>query len=138
MAHGHWCLTVDVDEFLIYPFCETRPLRALTDWLDASQIRTFAAMLLDMYPKGADARSALPRRPEPVRDCPVVRQRQLRHHPQPALSATCGFRAARARALFFADEPEERAPALNKIPLVKWDRDYAYVSLHPHAAAARR
>src|SRR5690606_4966848 len=24
-GHGHWCLTVDVDEFLIYPFCETRP-----------------------------------------------------------------------------------------------------------------
>ena len=32
----------------------------------------------------------------------------------------------RARA-FFHDNPE-RAPALNKIPLVKWDRDYAYVS----------
>ena len=29
--------------------------------------------------------------------------------------------------MFFADLPE-RAPALNKIPLVKWDRDYAYVS----------
>ncbi|MCC6518992.1 MAG: glycosyltransferase family 2 protein, partial [Tabrizicola sp.] len=33
-GHGRWCLTVDVDEFLVYPFCETRPLRALTDWLD--------------------------------------------------------------------------------------------------------
>ena len=32
----------------------------------------------------------------------------------------------RAR-MFFHDLPE-RAPALNKIPLVKWDRDYAYVS----------
>ncbi len=32
----------------------------------------------------------------------------------------------RAR-VFFPDDPE-RAPALNKIPLVKWDRRYAYVS----------
>jgi len=40
------------DEFLVYPFCDTRPLRALTDWLDASSIKSFSAMLLDMYPKG--------------------------------------------------------------------------------------
>jgi len=32
----------------------------------------------------------------------------------------------RAR-VFFADAPE-KAPALNKIPLVKWDKRYAYVS----------
>lgn len=51
-AHGHWSLVVDVDEFFVYPFCDTRPLRALTDWLDASSIRSFGAMLVDMYPKG--------------------------------------------------------------------------------------
>lgn len=47
-AHGHWTLVVDPDEFLIYPFCDIRPLRALTDWLDASSIKSFSAMLLDM------------------------------------------------------------------------------------------
>jgi hypothetical protein len=54
MRHGvgHWCLPVDPDELLVYPFCDTRPLRALTDWLDASSVRSFGAMLLDMYPKG--------------------------------------------------------------------------------------
>ena len=35
-AHGHWCVVVDPDEFLIYPFCDTRPIPALTDWLDSS------------------------------------------------------------------------------------------------------
>lgn len=51
-GHDHWTLVVDPDEFLVYPFCDTRPLRALTDWLDASSIKSFSAMLLDMYPKG--------------------------------------------------------------------------------------
>ena len=51
-AHGHWSLVVDPDEFLVYPFCDTRPLRALTDWLDASSIKSFSAMLLDpTFPK---------------------------------------------------------------------------------------
>ena len=51
-AHGHWTLVVDPDELLVYPFCDTRPLHALTDWLDASSIKSFGAMLVDMYPKG--------------------------------------------------------------------------------------
>ena len=44
-AHGHWVLTVDTDEFFVYPFCDTRPIRALADWLDASDVRSFGAML---------------------------------------------------------------------------------------------
>lgn len=125
-AHGHWALTVDPDEFLVYPFCDTRPLRALTDWLDASSIKSFGAMLLDMYPKG-----------------------RLSAHPyqegQNPLDIACWFDSGnytisrnktfgnlwiqggpRAR-VFFPDAPQ-KAPALNKIPLVKWDRRYAYVS----------
>jgi hypothetical protein len=51
-GHGHWTLVVDPDEFFVFPFCDTRPIRSLTDWLEASEIRSFSAMLLDMYPKG--------------------------------------------------------------------------------------
>ncbi|MEM6938598.1 MAG: glycosyltransferase family 2 protein [Pseudomonadota bacterium] len=125
-AHGHWVLTVDPDEFLVYPFCDTRPLRALTDWLDASSIRSFSAMLLDMYPKGP--LNAQPYQPG-----------------QDPMEIACWFDSGnytisrnyrfnnlwiqggpRARA-FFPQQPE-RAPALNKVPLVKWHRRYAYVS----------
>ena len=51
-GHGHWTLTLDPDEFLVYPFCDTRPIPALCDWLDQSGIRSFGTMLLDMYPRG--------------------------------------------------------------------------------------
>lgn len=52
-GHGHWCLTLDADELFIYPFHESRPLAALTDWLDDRQIGSMGALMLDMYPKGA-------------------------------------------------------------------------------------
>ena len=125
-AHGHWSLVVDPDEFLVYPFCDTRPIQALTDWLDASSIKSFSAMLLDMYPKG------------PLNEVPY-------HEGQDPFEIASWFDAGnytmehnarygnlwiqggpRAR-VFFADTPE-RAPALNKIPLVKWNRNYAYAS----------
>lgn len=125
-AHGHWCLVVDPDEFLVYPFCDTRPLRALTDWLDASSIKSFGAMLLDMYPKGR------------IDDVPYQRNQSpmdiamwfdagnysiYKNHKFGNLWIQGGPRARK----FFPNEPW-RAPALNKIPLVKWDRNYAYVS----------
>lgn len=125
-AHEHWCLVVDPDEFLIYPFCDTRPIRALTDWLDASSIKSFSAMLLDMYPRG------------PITERPY-------HSGQDPLEIACWFDAGnytmtknadygnlwiqggpRSR-VFFPDTPE-LAPALNKVPLVKWSRRYAYAS----------
>ncbi len=125
-GHGHWCLIVDPDEFFVYPFCDTRRIKALTDWLDASSLPSFGAMLLDMYPKGPlDA--------------------QTYHEGQDPLEIAAWFDSGnyvieknneyrnlwiqggpRMRA-FFADRPA-KAPALNKIPLVKWHRSYAYVS----------
>ncbi|MCB6178063.1 glycosyltransferase family 2 protein [Rhodobacter sp. Har01] len=125
-GHGRWCLTVDVDEFLIYPFCETRPLRALTDWLDSSGIRAFSAMLLDMYPQG------------PIQDQPYREGQnpfeiaQWFDSGNYLISRNWNYGnlwiqgGPRSRA-FFADEPLQ-APALNKIPLVRWHRSYAYVS----------
>lgn len=125
-GHGHWCVVVDVDEFLIYPFCETRPLRALTDWLDASQIRAFSAMLLDMYPKG------------PVEDQPYREGQnpfeiaQWFDSGNYAISRNWAYGnlwiqgGPRTRA-FFPDRPKA-APALNKVPLIRWHRSYAYVS----------
>jgi len=125
-ARGRWALTVDVDEFLVYPFCDTRSLRALTDWLADAGLKSFGTLLLDVYPKG------------PVAATPCSEG-------QNPLDIACWFDSAnytisrngryrnlwiqggpRARA-FFADQPRA-APALNKVPLVRWQRGYVYAS----------
>ena len=45
----HWCLTIDADEILYYPNCETRNLQSLCADLDRQYQRAFTAILLDMY-----------------------------------------------------------------------------------------
>ena len=125
-CHGHWVLTVDPDELFLYPFCDTRPLRALTDWLDASSIRSFSAMLLDMYPKGRIDEFTYQEGQNPLEIASWFDAGNYtiqRNHRFGNLWIQGGPRAR----MFFKDQPE-RAPALNKIPLVKWDRKYAYVS----------
>lgn len=125
-GHGHWVLTVDPDEFLVYPFCDTRPLRALTDWLDASSIRSFSAMLLDMYPRGPLSAEPYSEGQDPMEIACCFDSGNYtisRNHDMNNLWIQGGPRAR----VFFRDQPE-KAPALNKIPLVKWDRRYAYAS----------
>lgn len=125
-GHGHWTLVVDPDEMLVYPFCDTRPIRALTDWLDVSGVRSFGAMLLDMYPKGRI--DAVPYRPgqDPIQIAAWFDPGNYmikRNHSYWNLWIQGGPRAR----VFFPENPK-KAPALNKIPLVRWDRRYAYVS----------
>lgn len=125
-GHGHWTLVVDPDELFVYPFCDTRPIRALTDWLDVSQVRSFGAMLLDMYPKGRIDQVQYRAGQDPVEiaswfdpgNYNITKNKQYGN-----LWIQGGVRAR----VFFPDQPQ-KAPALNKIPLVKWDRKYAYVS----------
>jgi len=125
-AHGHWALTVDPDEFFLFPFCDTRPLRALTDWLDASSIRSFSAMLLDMYPKGPiNAQPYLPGdNPLDIACWFDSGNYAIDRNP---VFGNLWIQGGPRRRVFFPDMPA-KAPALNKIPLVKWDRKYAYVS----------
>jgi len=125
-GHGHWTLVVDPDEFLIYPFCDTRPLRALTDWLDASSIRSFSAMLLDMYPRGPIDSYTYHEGQNPLDIATWFDAGNYTIRRDPRYGNLWIQGGVRAR-LFFPDEPA-RAPALNKIPLVRWHRSYTYVS----------
>ncbi|MGI3209884.1 glycosyltransferase family 2 protein [Roseovarius tibetensis] len=125
-GHGHWTLVVDADEFFVYPFCDTRPIRALTDWLDTSHIRSFGAMLLDMYPKGRiDA--------VPYRAGQNLIEIAAWFDPgnytieRNKLYGNLWIQGGPRARVFFPDAPK-KAPALNKTPLVKWDRRYAYDS----------
>lgn len=125
-GHGHWTLVVDPDEFFIYPFCDTRPIRALTDWLDVSQVRSFGAMLVDMYPKGRIDAVPYEAGQDPLEIAAWFDPGNYsiqKNHFYGNLWIQGGPRAR----VFFSDLPG-KAPALNKTPLVRWDRRYAYVS----------
>ncbi|WP_434289699.1 glycosyltransferase family 2 protein [Celeribacter sp. SCSIO 80788] len=124
-CHGHWTLTVDVDEFLVFPFCDTRPIPALTDWLDNSGLRSFSAMLIDMYPKGPIDAQPYREGQNPFEIAEWFDSGNYMISMNPEYYNLWIQGGPRAR-LFFNDDPFN-APSLNKIPLVKWHRDYAYM-----------
>lgn len=125
-AVGRWVLTVDLDEFLVYPFCDARPVRALTDWLDAAAMRAFPAMLIDLYPKGPVAAARHVEGASPIEVAPWFDPGNYSFRRNPLFRNLWIQGGARARA-FFADAPD-LAPALNKIPLVRWEPGFVYAS----------
>jgi hypothetical protein len=134
-AHGHWCLTVDADEILIYPDWDSRPLRELTDWLDHRSIPAFGAMMLEMYPKGQTDQTPYHSDQDPTEILTWFDATGYWKERQWPLGNLWMQGGARAR-VFFADNPE-RAPTLNKLPLVKWNRRYACVN-STHSMLPRR
>ncbi|MEE9387838.1 MAG: glycosyltransferase family 2 protein [Paracoccaceae bacterium] len=125
-AHGHWSLVVDVDEFFVYPFCDSRPINALTDWLDGSGVKAFSAMLIDMYPKGAIEDQKYYSGQDPFEIATWFDSGNYMIKKNEDFQNLWVQGGPRAR-VFFSDAPES-APALNKTPLVKWDRSYVYAN----------
>ncbi len=134
-GHGHWCLTLDADEILVYPYWETRNLQALTGRLEAEGRLSFGAMMLDMYPKGPLAAQDYAPGQDPMEVLPWFDGGNYVVQVQPRLRNLWIQGGVRARK-FFAKEPR-RAPTLNKVPLVYWHRGYAYVN-STHAILPRK
>jgi Glycosyl transferase family 2 len=125
-ADGHWIVAVDPDEFFVYPFCDTRPIHALTDWLEGQGIRAFPGMVIDMYPKGRiDAEPYQEgQNPFDIANWFDAGNYVISKNGEYGNLWIQG--GPRARKMF-ADDPFN-APSLNKIPLVRWKKPYVYVS----------
>ena len=125
-GHGRWCLTVDTDELLVYTGMDQHGLADLTGYLDRRGQGGFGTLMLDMYPKGPLGAQAYTPGQDP---CSVLQwfdagpYRAARQQPMGNLWVQGGAR----ERVFFPEEPE-RSPTLNKIPLVKWNRRYAYIN----------
>ena len=116
-GHDHWCLTVDADEHLVFDGCVDHGLSDLTARLDKIGQRAFGALMLDLYPKGPIGQEGAL---EWFDSGPF---RSIRQKPLLNLWMQGGAR----ERVFFADEPK-RSPTLNKLPLIRWSRRYAYVN----------
>ena len=125
-GHGHWCLTVDADELLVYPHWETRPLPALTRWLEGTGQQAMAAMMLELYPQGPLSAQDYRAGEDPLSVLQWFDSGNYSLQVQEKLRNLWIQGGPRAR-VFFPDDPR-RAPTLNKLPLVRWNRRYAYLN----------
>lgn len=129
-AVGHWTLTVDLDEFFVYPFMESRSFGDLVSMLEDLEKPSMFAMMVDMYPEGPISSAHVPVGEAPLRHAPFF-DRAGYYQVKSGHEDTYVRGGPRLRA--FNAMNFDSAPALNKIPLVKWHERYAYY-LSTHVA----
>lgn len=123
---GHWCLTLDPDEFLVYPYINSRSLVELTEYLDSTGKESFFSLMLDMYGKGGIEQANCKSGQNPLEVCPWFDPVGYYQDRRPNYGEWW-IRGGVRRRVFFPDQPEH-APALNKTVLVKWKWRYSYIA----------
>lgn len=130
---GHWTLVVDIDEFFVFPHSERRTLADLVTHLTDAERQTVWSLLVDMYPRGPIERIEFTNNVHPLSLAD-----QFDAHGYYGVRG--GFediwmRGGPRLRKFFRDDPRI-APALNKVPLIKWQLGYEYLLnqhvLFPH------
>lgn len=67
---GHWCLTVDTDEFLVYRGSPDKNLKELCREMDGQDLRAMTGMLLDLYSDGPVSAARYRPGQDPLEVCP--------------------------------------------------------------------
>ncbi|WP_256714588.1 glycosyltransferase family 2 protein [Rhodovulum visakhapatnamense] len=107
---GHWCLTPDADEVLVFPRHDSLGLRALIAWLDARRIPKLAALLLELYPEGSLSSARRAPGADPLDALPLFDAEGCLWDRQRRYAGISIRRGVRRRA-FLADAPERAASA---------------------------
>jgi hypothetical protein len=133
---GHWCLTVDADELLVYPHCDSVGLHAFCHYLEGSKSEAVAAAMIDMYAPGPVARTRYQEGKHFLDSCPYFDN-------EPGWIKTCDicpgwqmFGGVRERVFWRGRFKHALPPCISKVPLVKWRRGMRYlISMHFHSGA---
>lgn len=125
-GHGRWCLMVDADELLVFDGDDQCTINDLTNALETRGQDGFGALMLDLYPDGPLGEQTYKQGDDPrdvLTHFDAAPYRQERQLPKHNLWLQGGVR----ERMFFRGTPT-LSPTLNKIPLIKWNRRYAWVN----------
>lgn len=122
---GRFCVTVDPDEFLVYPHIGTRSLKDLGSHLSEIGQPCMGAVMIDAYSQHPVDETPMRPHDNPFDLCPYF-DRDGYVQKQNYMQGT--FIQGGPRLRIFNKTTPKEAPALNKIPLVWWKKHYRYQS----------
>jgi glycosyltransferase involved in cell wall biosynthesis len=131
-AAGHWVITVDVDELLVFPGSESILLGELCTYLDDNGFQGLFAILLDMYSDRPLSQTKYEPGADFLEVCPYFETDTYSLSPggnPPFLRVSGGPRDRLFREHARGGPP----PMMKKVPLVRWQEGFSYIfSTHSH------
>jgi hypothetical protein len=123
-ASKRWCLSVEPYDFFVFPKSETRHIRDLTEFLETEHRKHIYAIVVDAYGDRPAAEMAFSETVSPFEQLPYFDRFGYQAMVGDALRVVPILGGVQRRFLY-RDEPH-KAPALNRIPLLKinWETYY--------------
>jgi Glycosyl transferase family 2 len=122
---GRLCVTVDPDEFLVYPNMETRDLRDLGEFMKNEKRDALHCVMLDAYGAGPLSQAGYATGDDPFKVCPYF---DRDGYVQEARIDTDTYTRGGPRMRVYNRNSPQNSPALNKVPVVWWRWTYRYTS----------
>jgi hypothetical protein len=122
---GRWVLTVDADELLVYPECDSVRLRQLCDDLDERQEEALLTFLLDLYSDQPIRDTHYQRGSSFMTTCAWFDAHGYRQE-SPRDPSRVPTRGGPRERLFWTADQTWPSPYLRKLPLVRWRNGLRY------------
>ncbi|MDO6962702.1 glycosyltransferase family 2 protein [Rhizobium alvei] len=122
---GHLCVTVDPDEFLVYPKMETRSLRDLGDFMKMEKREALQCVMLDAYSDKPLQETIYRSGQNPFEVCPFF---DKDGYIQTVNYNGGMFTQGGPRMRVHNAKHPQKSPALNKTPVVWWGQNFRYTS----------
>jgi hypothetical protein len=125
---GYWCLTLDPDELLVYPFCESVNLKQFCAFLEKAGADTLATNFVDMYCDGPILKARYHTGLAFVDFFPYFdRSPGWTQSAEGQYPPVLTFGGVRERAFWNGRLRKPMPPCLTKVPLVRWRRGKRYL-----------
>ena len=120
-----WILYVDADEFFVFPHCDTKSISDLTDFMENNNQKSMQCLMLDMYSDKKVQYNICGVGQDPLSVCRFYdRDGYVKKYDR--LNQAVWIKGGVRGRIFFSTNVWE-GPALNKTPLVFWQRHYAFL-----------
>lgn len=124
---GKWCLTLDVDEFLLFPDCENVDINLLTSYLDRWRYQGVFSIFLDFYSKKPLSQVDYKEGSSTFDLCDhfdsASSYATFETDNFPFFQIKGGIR----QRTFWSAENPRSGPSMRKIVLVKWSENFSYL-----------
>ena len=127
LLDNRWCLTLDVDEFFVYPYMEVLTLSGLIDYLEANSFDGVTSLFLDFYSNKPLSETEYQSGQSPFEVCQYFdNASQYFSYPNenfPFFEIKGGPR----QRIFWKNDELTVGPSMRKTVLVKWKASFNYL-----------
>jgi len=122
----NWCLTLDVDEFFVFPFIEYVDLNTLTAYLDNYQFEAVFSVFLDFYSDLPLSETHYSQDDSPFDVCKYFDSPSSYSCYEREIFPHIEIKGGPRQRLFWAGEDRKVGPSMRKLVLIKWRKGFAY------------